>query len=210
MSGAANMLALHADDRLEADGLIARQRQLEREHLWAVDAEGRTYSARGERTHVSAPTELEAAMDRPGAEVRYHHTHPDERALSPTDLSVLLRVGVAEVWAHSPTHSRHGAALTDGLDRNVARAALGCVDQHAERRLAEIRTGMSLSEQDWEQWRYLAAMEALQHEGILRICWMPSAEAGRSWKEHREIPRRLRAFFVTALKETFASGGTAS
>jgi hypothetical protein len=53
----------------------------------------------------------------PGAGVRYHHAHPDERALSPSDLQLIGNPGVSEIWAHTPDGGAIGAAVTTGVSK---------------------------------------------------------------------------------------------
>ena len=52
-----------------------------KEHYWAIDCNGRKFEGAGDTTHVQAAQDLEARFDTPNAEVYYHHSHPDERAL---------------------------------------------------------------------------------------------------------------------------------
>lgn len=74
-----------------------------REHLHAIATDGAVYSAFGELDRVHPPYDLLARYAEVDTEIIYHHSHPDDRALSPSNLGLLAQPGVKAVWAHAPS-----------------------------------------------------------------------------------------------------------
>lgn len=148
--------------------LARAQQQTGREHYWAVDASGRIYEGGGQPDHVIAGADLEAAYDEPAADLRYHHSHPDERALSPSDLRLLARSGVREVWAHSVGGASYGVALSDTTSKPSFCASLEKLHSHMDVELVNGQ-GAAISPDDFEQFRDLAACEALEAKGLAQI-----------------------------------------
>ncbi|WP_316159633.1 PLxRFG domain-containing protein [Bradyrhizobium sp. SZCCHNRI3042] len=90
------------------------------EHLIAYDKNGEVISyGRGGRTNISMPPALTAAMNDPNERVVVHHNHPSDSLLSPVDIAMLSKPGLAAVWAHGHRGSVSRAALTP-----AARAAV--------------------------------------------------------------------------------------
>ncbi|WP_430912190.1 hypothetical protein [Methylobacterium sp. sgz302541] len=105
------MVTLGQIEKDIGDLLVSKQRQTGFEHYWAIDHAGNIYQKSGAATYVTADPALEAAYDNPVSQVRYHHSHPDDRALSLSDLEVLGRAGVREMWAHCVGGSIYGASV---------------------------------------------------------------------------------------------------
>jgi len=91
------MLFLEPPEQEIAARLAQEQRRSGVEQLLGRGRAGRAYAGHGEPDHVAASPELEAAYDDVDAKLCYYHSHPDERALSPTALRLLTREGVRGV-----------------------------------------------------------------------------------------------------------------
>lgn len=148
--------------------MLARaQQQTGLEHYWAIDGAGRIYEGNGQPDYVLADSELEVAYDDPTSSLRYHHSHPDERALSPSDLGLLGRIGVREVWAHTVGGASYGAALTETTTRNRFRASLEKLQGHMVVELVNAHCSTVVTPDHFEMFRDMAACEALQISGII-------------------------------------------
>ena len=65
----------------------------------------------------SAQPDLVAAWSITGAAISYHHSHPDDRCLSPSDLRSLYKPGVDEIWAHCKSGISYGARISADVSR---------------------------------------------------------------------------------------------
>jgi hypothetical protein len=110
------VLTIDSDILEIAHGLRQQKAQTALEHLHAVAANGTVWKASGMPDHVTAPPSLQAQYSQAGAGIIYHHSHPDERALSPSDLHLIENAGVTTIWAHAPSGASYGARLRDGRD----------------------------------------------------------------------------------------------
>jgi hypothetical protein len=156
--------------------LRKKQNKHKLEHYWAYDGR-RVFKKRGEADHVVASPRLEARYDNPKSRVCYHHSHPDERGLSPSDLDLIKRPGVQEIWAHTPENGAYGACLPDGMDKTRYEQAVAQAEGARDpdqfqpwcaNHLNPALNAISLSEQDFEDLCDLAATEALEQKGWIQ------------------------------------------
>jgi hypothetical protein len=73
----------------------------------------------GQRDHVVPQPDLTKAWSVAGAAISYHHSHPDDRSLSPSDLRQLCNPGLEEIWAHCPSGISYRAALPAAVSVNA-------------------------------------------------------------------------------------------
>lgn len=155
-----------------AHSLVQLQAETGLEHLRAVAADGEVFLASGHSDRVHPPPELEARYGELGAEIVYHHSHPDDRALRPTDLGLIAQPGVKAVWAHAPSGASYGARLQEGIPKDRYRVAL---DQLHSYLLAEIvqNFGVPLDDRSFEELRDFATMLVLEQRGWIHchLAW---------------------------------------
>ncbi|USU08681.1 hypothetical protein NF700_16710 [Sphingomonadaceae bacterium OTU29MARTA1] len=154
---------LSIDERILdiAYGLRRKQAEKGLEHLHALAADGSEWTASGMPDHVFAPPELEAMYAQPRAGIVYHHSHPDERALSPSDLHLIGKPGVKTIWAHSPSGASYGARLREGRDKVRYRAALDHLHGFLHPEIARGH-GVGVDDRSYECLRDFAVMLALE------------------------------------------------
>lgn len=134
------------------------------EHLYALAADGETYQAGGTATSVIATADLEERYDHADAGIVYHHSHPDERALSPSDLELITRVGVTTIWAHAPSGASYGARLKEGIDKQLYGHALSSLRGHLVLELIAYH-GVSMTGELFEALRDFSVMRVLEEKG---------------------------------------------
>ena len=69
----------------------------------------------GHHDHVVPQPDLVAAWSVAGGRISYHHSDPDERSLSPSDLRTLYNPGLEAIWAHCSSGSSYRASLTENV-----------------------------------------------------------------------------------------------
>lgn len=155
-----------------ANSLCRLQAETGREHLRAIATDGAIYSASGEIDRVYPPSDLLARFAEVDAEIVYHHSHPDDRALSPSDLSLIAQPGVKAIWAHAPSGASYGAQLQEGLAKDSYRAALDQLNGHLLLEIVQ-RGGVLLGETSFEAFRDFATMLALEKQGWIHchLAW---------------------------------------
>lgn len=147
------------------------------EHLHAVAADGKTYQAGGTATSVTAPADLEARYDQADAGIVYHHSHPDERALSPSDLDLIARVGVTTIWAHAPSGASYGARLREGIDKTRYADTLAHLRGFLGLELMQFH-GVTLTAALFEALRDFSVMRVLESKGWID-CHMAWSDESR-------------------------------
>ncbi|TCQ06448.1 hypothetical protein C8J40_105236 [Sphingomonas sp. PP-CC-3A-396] len=170
--GGTTAASLEGQRMLPIDGRILdiayelRRKQAEKglEHLQAFAADGSEWKASGMPDHVVAPPELEAMYAQPGAGIVYHHSHPDERALSPSDLHLIGKPGVETIWAHAPSGASYGARLRDRQDKRRYLAALDHLHGFLHPEIARGH-GVGVDDRSYECLRDFAVMLALERSG---------------------------------------------
>lgn len=163
------MLDFNSSYREVAVKLIAAHRTAGVEHYWAEDSAGRVYQKVGCATVVYADPDLEKRYDELDANVVYHHSHPDERALSPSDLELIGRVGVKQIWAHSPQGAAYGAELKEGICKHAYLQALQSLGGFILPELIKYPQGNCLTIDQFEKLRDIAIMTALERRGWIFI-----------------------------------------
>jgi hypothetical protein len=194
------MLTLDATAQAEAAQLISLQAATGLEHCWAIDGSGRVFRLTGTANGVFAPPALMTLYQTPGAGVRYHHSHPDERALSPSDLALIGNPGVDEIWAHTPDGGAVGAAVMTGVSkaRYLNQLQLICGFLGADIYRASFPQS-GLSDQEYENIRDITLVEALHAKGWIDACIQASLTAyGQLYAVHADY-LCLRRLFDTNL-----------
>jgi hypothetical protein len=183
------MLLIDRDVLEIAHSLRQLQEATGLESLQAIAADGAVYSASGQLDRVNPPPELEARYADIGAEIVYHHSHPDERALSPSDLDLIAQTGVKTIWAHAPSGASYGARLREGIAKDRYRTAL---DELRSYLLPEIvrSGGASLDDRLFEDFRDFATMLVLEERGWIdcHLAW--------SDRTRRSIFKEMKGFFA--------------
>ncbi|HEV2081819.1 MAG TPA: hypothetical protein VGR32_05115 [Brevundimonas sp.] len=192
------MLSLQPPSQQIAAKLARAQQQTGLEHYWAIEKSGRIYEGSGRPDHVIAGAELEAAYDVHASDLRYHHSHPDERALSPSDLGLLHRSGVREVWAHSVNGASYGAALVDPAAKAHFQSLLDKLHGHMDVELVNAQ-GYSITTDEFEAFRDLAACEALESRGVIRTHIRLSDAMRRRWLSEHCTFIAIRSYFASVL-----------
>lgn len=138
------------------------------EHLHALAGDRSEWKASGNPNYVVAPPDLEAKYAQPGAGIVYHHSHPDERALSPSDLHLIEKPGVTTIWAHVPSGASYGARLRDGRVKEEYRAALDHLHGFLHPEIVR-GAGVNFDDETYESLRDFAVMLALEGAGWIDI-----------------------------------------
>ena len=193
------MLALSPSDQQVASQLVVDQHNSGQEHFWANEhVSGKIFHGSGLPDRVIVPPILVAAFDDPTCAIRYHHSHPDERALSPSDLDLLARIGVTEVWAHTAGGGSYGAVLQQGVLRSDYDAKLKKLHGHMDVRL--IPTSIAtVSPIQFEAFRDLAACEALEIAGLISAHIRLSDEMRRKLLHEFLSFGAIRTYFESVL-----------
>lgn len=193
------MLTLDATARAEAAQLIKQQAATGLEHCWAIDASGTVFTLTGTANSVVASPALMTLYQTPGAGVRYHHSHPDERALSPSDLELIGKPGVNEIWAHTPDGGAIGAAVMAGVPKARYQHQLQLICGFLGADIYRANFPPGLSDQDYERIRDITLVEALHAKGWIDACIQASLTAyGQIYAVYADY-RRLRRFFEANL-----------
>lgn len=155
-----------------ANSLCQLQEKTGREHLHAIAADGTVYLNSGELDHVKPPSDLEARYAEADAGIVYHHSHPDDRALSPSDLGLIAQPGVKTVWAHAPSGASYGAQIQDGITKDRYRAALDGLHGYLLLEIVQYG-GVPLDEPSFEEFRDFATMLVLEERGWIdcHLAW---------------------------------------
>lgn len=166
------MLLIDRDILEIANSLCELHEKLGREHLHAIAADGAVYLASGELDHVNPPSDLEARYAEVGAEIVYHHSHPDDRALSPSDLGLIAQPGVKTIWAHAPSGASYGARLQDSITKDRYRAALDGLHGYLLLEIVQYG-GVPLDASSFEEFRDFATMFVLEERGWIHchVAW---------------------------------------
>jgi hypothetical protein len=159
------MLPFDPASRAIATKLISLHAAKGVEHYWAKDAQGSIYENAGNAVSVRALPALEARYDDSTAGVIYHHSHPDERALGPTDFELLARPGVRQIWAHSPEGSAYGAEIAAGIDKRDFLSAFHVLRAAMLPQLVDYPHGNKLTDPQFEELRDVAVMSVLEMNG---------------------------------------------
>jgi hypothetical protein len=159
------MPTLDATSKAAATQLIALQSATGLEHCWAIDANGTVFQQAGTATSIVPGAALAARYATPGADVRYHHSHPDERALSPMDLELIAQPGVSEIWAHTPNSGAVGASLSAGMMKSRYLTQLQLLSGFTGAQLFRLMCPPGLSDAEYETVRDIAFVETLQIRG---------------------------------------------
>jgi len=166
------MLLIDRDVLEIAHSLRQLQERTAQEHLHAIAADGAVYSASGQLDRVNPPPELEARFREVGAEIVYHHSHPDDRALSPSDLGLIAQPGVKTIWAHAPSGASYGARLQESIAKDCYRAALDQLHGHLLLEIVQ-NGGVQLDDSSFEEFRDFATMLVLEERGWIHchLAW---------------------------------------
>lgn len=164
------MLVFDSAKRSVASNLIKAHKASGVESYWAVDAQGEIYQNSGNATVVRALPDLERRYDDPAAAVVYHHSHPDERALSPSDLQLIGKPGVQEIWAHTPDHIAYGAGLKPGVCKQTYLSEFQNLGGWMTCELFGYEYPTALSPGEYRDLCDLAVMTALAATGWIEIC----------------------------------------
>ena len=160
---------LTSEFQIVAAKLTDLQRSTGNEHYWATDCEGTIFQNSGAPNCVVATPGLEARYAASGAGICYHHSHPDERALSPSDLDLLTRDGVIQVWAHTPEGGSYGAESKPGVARDDFRKALDNLRGFMCAEILRLECLPAWTDEDFEQFRDLAALEAFEKAALIDV-----------------------------------------
>lgn len=171
------MLLISPDILDIARKLLTQQATTSVEHLYAIAADGRTYERSGTANSVTADLALEARYDEVGAGIIYHHSHPDDRALSPSDLELIARPGVATIWAHSPSGVSYGATTKPGIDKCKYANALESLNGHLCNQIIPY-TVTPLDDASFEAFRDFAVMNVLEMRGWID-CYLSWSDKSR-------------------------------
>ena len=167
----------HGEARQKVLGILADQ-GLE-SYVAYEPGSGREWCSVVQADYVVPEPDLVAAWSAPGAGIAYHHAHPDDRALSPSDLRALYNPGLAEVWAHGPG-AAYGARLHPGVDVAAFEAAHehlnGVIGEDMAREFIEAQAGAgALSEETYIALSDRAFCQALDKHGVLSVTALDAA-----------------------------------
>jgi hypothetical protein len=98
--------------RQAQDYVVDKGRETGLEHIVGIDKAGETVlHASGSEQKITFPFWIMAKFDDQKRAIAIQHNHPNDRTLSPSDISMLANPGIHSIWSH-------------GHDGFVARAAL--------------------------------------------------------------------------------------
>ena len=185
--------------QIVAAKLTGLQRSTGNEHYWATDCERTIFQNSGAPNCVVGTPGLEARYAASGAEIYYHHSHPDERALSPSDLDLLTRDGVIQVWAHTPEGGSYGSELKAGVTRANFRKALNDLRGFMCAEILRLDCLPTLTDEDFEQFRDLAALEAFEMATLIDVHVRLSDKMRRMILPKSDLHIRMREYFHSKL-----------
>lgn len=183
------MLPIDRDVMEIARSLRQLQEATGLEHFHAIAADGAVYSGSGQLDRVNPPPGLEARYSEVGAEIVYHHSHPDDRALSPSDLGLIAQMGVETIWAHAPSGASYGACLRESIAKDRFRTALDQLHSHLLLEIVQ-NGGASLDERSFEEFRDFATMLVLEERGWIH-CYLAWSDRTR-----RSVFHDAKGFFA--------------
>jgi len=180
--------------------LVGLQMSTGNEHYWATDCEQTIFQNSGVPNYVLPTPGLQGRYATPGAKVSYHHSHPDERSLSPSDLNLLVHIGVVQVWAHTPEGGSYGAELRNEECRNQFQDKFDILHGHMSAEILRLNGLPNLTNDEFEQFRDLAALEALEGASLIDSHIRLSDKMRRTVRQNCQTYAIMIAYFGTALK----------